>query len=75
MSKSVVGIIGIILIIAGILGFIFGGISFTESETVMDVGPLEVQQERERSIPIGPMASGAAVVVGLVLVVASRRSD
>lgn len=73
MSKSVIGVIGIVLIIAGIVGFIFGGISFTEQETVLDVGPLEVQQERERSIPFGPLASGVAVAAGLAMVMVSRK--
>ena len=35
-------VVGIILIILGILGFVFGGISFTQSEEVADLGPLEI---------------------------------
>lgn len=68
-----VRIIGIILIIVGVLGFAFGGIRMTEEETVLDVGPLEVQQERERVIPFGPVASGVAVVAGIALVVVGTR--
>lgn len=61
-------IAGIILVVLGILGFIFGGISWTETEQVADIGPLEIQTEQEETLPIGPLASGAAVVAGLVLV-------
>lgn len=65
--------LGIVLIVLGILGFIVGGISFTTEETVADVGPLEVEAERTRTIPITPIASGVAVLAGVVLVIAGAR--
>lgn len=67
--------IGIALIVAGILGFVVTGISFTTQEKVVDLGPLEVQREEERNIPISPIASGGAVAIGIGLVVASRRRN
>lgn len=65
--------LGVILIVLGILGFVLGGISFTREETVADVGPLEVETERRETIPITPIASGIAVIAGIVLVVAGGR--
>lgn len=68
-------ITGIVLILLGILGFIVPRIGFTETETVVDIGPLEVEAERERSILIPDIAAGAAVVAGVALVaVGARRS-
>lgn len=67
--------IGIILIVLGILGFAVTGISFTTDEKVMDVGPLEVEREKERTIPFTPLASGGAIVIGIGLVVLGRRRD
>ena len=61
-------IIGIILIIGGILGFIFKGISYTEKEKIVDVGPIEIESEEEETIPIPEILSGVAVVGGIVLV-------
>ena len=66
-------VVGIILIILGILGFVFGGISFTQSEEVADLGPLEIEKEETRTIPIAPIASGAAVIAGIALVVVGAR--
>lgn len=66
-------ILGILLIVLGILGFALGSISFQETEKVADIGPLEIEKEETRTIPITPLASGAAVVAGLVLVMASTR--
>jgi len=69
-------ILGVILIIAGILGFLVTGVSYTTSEQVIDAGPLQVEQEQERSLPITPVASGILVVVGGVLtVVGTQRKN
>lgn len=68
-------IIGIVLVVLGILGFIFGGISFTREKEVADVGPLELKTEEKETIPIAPIASGAAVVAGIVMIVAGARKS
>ena len=68
-------IVGILLVVLGILGFIFGGISWTETEQVADIGPLEIETEQEETLPIGPLASGVAVVAGLVLVGVDLRKS
>jgi hypothetical protein len=39
----------------------------------VDAGPLEIQTEKRESIPITPIASGACLVAGLVMVVAGSR--
>jgi hypothetical protein len=67
-------IIGVILIVAGLLGFVVSSITYTERETVLDVGPLEVQKERERTIPIGPIGSGLVLAAGVVFVIVGSRT-
>lgn len=68
--------IGVILIVLGIVGFIVPRITFTEQRTVLDVGPLQVEAEQERSVPVPDIAAGVAVVAGLVMIVSgtSRRA-
>jgi len=66
-------IVGIVLIVMGLLGFVLGGFSFTRSEEVADLGPLEVEREETRTVAIPAVASGAAVVAGIALVFASTR--
>lgn len=61
-------IIGVILIVLGILGFVVQRVSFTQQETALEVGPIEVTTTTERSIPIPDIAAGVAVVAGLVMV-------
>lgn len=65
--------LGIALVILGVLGFLFGGASFTTTEQVADVGPVEIETEKERSLPVTPTASGVALAAGAVLIVVARR--
>jgi hypothetical protein len=68
--------IGVILIVLGILGFIVDNISFTTDEQVAEVGPVEVERQNERTVPIAPLAAGGAIAVGTgMLVVGIRRND
>jgi len=69
-------IIGIILIVLGILGFLFKSITYTEKEKVVDLGPLELQSEEKETIPIPEILSGIAVVGGIVLVaIGSKKKN
>ena len=68
-------LIGVVLVVLGLAGFVFPRFVFTEQETVIDAGPLQVQTERQRSVRIPDVASGAAVAAGVILaaVGASRK--
>jgi hypothetical protein len=66
-------IVGIILIVLGVIGFIAGGITYTEKETAIDMGPIEVQTEQEKTIPIPQILSGLAIVGGVALLIAGAR--
>jgi hypothetical protein len=68
-----VKIVGIILIVLGVLGFIYKGITYTTKETVVDAGPLEIQAEDEKTIPIPEILSGVAIIGGIILVAAGNK--
>jgi hypothetical protein len=69
-------VIGIILLAIGILLLVYKGITYSTHEKVLDVGPLEVSQEKTKSFPISPVVGGIAVVGGIVLIAASgKRKD
>jgi hypothetical protein len=65
--------LGVILIVVGIVMLIITGFSYTTQETVVDAGPIEINAEKEKSINWPPYAGGAALVAGLVMVVAGRK--
>ena len=66
-------VLGAVLVVLGIIGFVFGGISWTETDTVVDAGPIQIESENRESVPITPIASGICLVAGIVLVVACSR--
>ena len=70
-----VGIVGIILIVVGLIGFGYGGIRWTTEKKDAQFGPLEVTHRENQGIAFPPVASGICLVGGIVLVIiASRKS-
>jgi uncharacterized membrane protein HdeD (DUF308 family) len=66
-------IVGIILIVLGVVALGYEGISYTTREKVIDVGPLQASVERKKTIPLSPLVGGAALLGGIVLVIAAAR--
>ncbi|MGQ0766545.1 MAG: DUF3185 domain-containing protein [Gemmatimonadota bacterium] len=66
-------VFGIILIVLGLVGFATGGFSFTRREEVVDLGPIEISAEERERVPITPIASGAALIAGIVLVIVGSK--
>ena len=64
---------GIVLIVLGLVALLYGGISWTEREKVVDVGPIEVTREDRERLPIPPIVGGLLLTAGVVLVVVRRR--
>jgi len=68
-------ILGILLIAIGIFSLTYRGISYTEREKVLDVGPIEATTEEKKTVPIHPLIGAVAILGGVaMLVVGGRRS-
>ena len=65
--------VGIILVVIGIVALVWGGISWTREETVVDLGPLEATAETRETIPLPPVLGGIALVAGIALLVIPAR--
>ena len=70
---KLMAVVGIILIVIGVVALALGGFSFTTSEKVAEVGPLKVEKEKTRSVPLPPILGALALIGGIVLLVVSRR--
>jgi drug/metabolite transporter (DMT)-like permease len=68
-------IIGILLIIVGIVALIWGGIFWTDRDTVVDAGPIEIATEDREGVEVPPVAGVIALIGGIALVAwpASKR--
>jgi uncharacterized membrane protein YidH (DUF202 family) len=68
-----VKLIGVLLIVFGVAALAVGGISYTKREKVLDIGPIQATAEREKTIPLSPIAGIAAIAGGIALVVVGSR--
>ena len=64
---------GIILVIVGILMMVFSSINFTTKEKVVDLGPLEVNKEKEHSVGWPVYVGGLVLLGGIGLIVAGKK--
>jgi hypothetical protein len=67
-------IAGVLLLVLGLGALVYQGITYTSRETVIDVGPIHATTDREKTLPLPPVAGIVAVAGGVVLLlVAGRR--
>jgi hypothetical protein len=60
-------VLGGILVVLGIIAILYGGISWTRRDTVVDAGPIQITADKKESIPISPIAGGLMLVAGVAL--------
>ena len=66
-------IVGILLIIAGTLGLVYGGFSYTEESTAAKIGSLEITVDQEKDVNVPMWAGVGAIVAGALLLLAGGR--
>jgi hypothetical protein len=66
--------LGIILIVLGLVGLAWGGITYTTREKVIDIGPIHASREETHTVPVPPIAGAMALIGGVVLLVVRRRA-
>lgn len=64
-------LLGVVLVVAGILAFVYGGFSYLQKSRVVDAGPLQVSWRGH--VPIPPIV-GVVVVVGVGVALISTGS-
>jgi hypothetical protein len=60
-------VLGGILVVLGIIAILYGGISWTRRDTVVDAGPIQITADKKESIPISPIAGAVMLVAGVAL--------
>ena len=63
----------ILLIVAGIVGLAYGGITYTKSSHDAKIGPLELSIQDKETVNVPVWAGVGAIVIGGMLLV--RRSN
>lgn len=66
--------VGVLLVLLGIVGLVVENVQFTETKKVVDIGPLQVNKEEQHNVPIPTIAGVIAVIAGLGMIFASKRT-
>jgi hypothetical protein len=75
MRINPITLVGIGLIVLGIVGFGYQGISYTSREKIIDIGPLQASVDTKKTIPLSPLLGGLALVGGIALVVVGAKKS
>lgn len=65
--------LAVALIVAGALGLVYGGFSYTKETEVAKVGPIELNVKETKSVNVPMWAGIGLILAGAVLLVAGRR--
>lgn len=69
-----IAMLGIVLIVLGVAGLFFSRVTWTETKPVVKLGPLEVNSQEDHTVWIPTAAGAIAVLAGLGLVFAGKRT-
>ena len=64
---NLIKLFGAALIVAGALGLLYGGFSYTKDTTAIKLGPIELSVKEKKSINIPLWAGIGALVIGGIL--------
>ena len=65
--------LGVILILLGLIGLVWGGLTYTTREKVVDIGPIHASRDKTHNIPLPPIAGALALIGGIALVAVGRK--
>ena len=66
---SAVKLAGVVLIVAGVLGLLYGGFSFTRETHDVKIGPIEFSVKEKESVNVPIWAGVAAIAAGAALLI------
>ena len=65
--------VALVLIILGALAIGYQGFTYVTREKVVDLGPLEVTQEKHKRVFLPPIIGGVALAAGIVLFLTNSK--
>ena len=70
MNRSV----GIVLVVIGVIMMIYTGFSYVTKEKVVDLGPIQVDKEKEHPVQWSPIIGGLLLVGGIVVIATAKKN-
>jgi len=59
--------LGVVLVVIGLVALIYGGVSWTRKDTVVDAGPIEITKDKTESLALPPLVGIALLAGGVAL--------
>jgi len=66
-------VIGVILAVLGVAALIWQKVGYTQRETLVDVGSVNITAETKKSLSLPPILGGIALACGVGLIVVGTR--
>jgi hypothetical protein len=73
VMKKPLGLLGALLVVIGLVALAYQGFTYTQRETVLDIGPITATADVERTGALPPVVGIVAVIAGVALIVAGTR--
>lgn len=70
---NAVKIVGILLIVAGVLGLIYGNFSYTKETHEAKIGPIEFSVQEKETVNVPVWAGVGSIAIGGLLLLFGRR--
>jgi LPXTG-motif cell wall-anchored protein len=70
-----VKILAIVLIVAGVLGLVYGSFSYTKTTHEAKLGPIELSLKDKQTVNVPVWAGVGGLAVGAVLLLFSRKKN
>ncbi|MBP8793489.1 MAG: hypothetical protein KBE41_02565 [Lutibacter sp.] len=64
---------GIVIAIIGILMIIYTEFNFVTKEKVIDLGPLEINAEKNHPVQWSPIVGGVLLIGGIIIIAINRK--
>lgn len=75
MRRTPLIAIGVVLILLGAAALVWQKVSYTQRETVVEVGPVNITADTKKTIPLPPILGGIAMVGGVVLIIVGAKKS
>jgi drug/metabolite transporter (DMT)-like permease len=70
---GVTKIVGVLLIVAGTLGLIYGGFNYTKEKHDVNLGPLKFSVVEKDRVNVPVWAGAGAIAAGVILLLIGRK--
>lgn len=65
--------LGIVLVIIGVVMMLVTGFNFVTKDKVAEVGPLEINKEKDHPIQWSPIIGGVLLIGGIILIATDNK--